>query len=180
MREISLHILDIVQNSVEAGATRVDLLLTEDRRKDTMEITIADNGRGMDPEFVACVLDPFVTSRTTRHVGLGLPLLRETAEQSGGHLKIDSVKGEGTTVNVVMQHSHIDRPPLGDMKSTLLSIIVGNSIVDLHYVHRLDGETFELDSAEIKRTLDGVPLSDPAVLRWLREFLDQDLTEVAS
>ncbi len=179
MREISLHILDIVENSIEAGATEVELVVDEDRQADLLSVTVSDNGRGMDEAYVRRVLDPFVTSRTTRRVGLGLPLIAATAERCGGGLSIESVEGKGTTVKVTFQLSHIDRPPLGDMKSTVLSIAVGRSDVDLRYVHRVDGRMFELDTAEVKRLLDGLPLSDPAVLRWLSEYLDQDIKEVA-
>jgi len=174
-----LHILDIVENSIEAGATRVELIVDEDRQADQLVVSVSDNGQGMDEAYVRRVLDPFVTSRTTRRVGLGLPLIAATAERCGGGLSIESVKGKGTKVKVTFQLSHIDRPPLGDMKSTVLSIAVGRSDVDLRYVHRVDGRTFELDTAEVKRLLDGVPLSNPTVLRWLNEYLDQDIKEVA-
>jgi len=106
-------------------------------------------------------------------------LLSAAAGQCAGGLTIESTRGNGTVVKVTFQLSHIDRAPLGDMKGTLLSIIVGRSDVDLHYVHRVDGQTFELDTAEVKRLLGEVSLSDPAVLRWLNEYLEQDLKEVA-
>ena len=179
MREISLHILDIVQNSIEAGATKVDLRLDEDTVADKMTIVVRDNGRGMDEDLVHSVTDPFVTTRTTRQVGLGIPLMKATAELCSGSLTIQSTRGRGTVVTATFQRSHIDRPPLGDMKGTLLSIIIGNSQADLHYVHVVDGQKFELDTADIKRVLDGVPLSAPNVIRWLSEYLDQDFKEVA-
>lgn len=174
-----MHILDMVQNSIEAGATRVELVIDEDRSADLLSVTVSDNGRGMDEDYIQRVLDPFVTTRKTRRVGLGLPLIAATAERCAGRLTIESTKGEGTRVKVTFQLSHIDRPPLGDMKSTLLSIVVGRSDIDLHYVHSGDGRRFEFDTAEIKRVLGDVPLSDPEVLHWLDEYLDQDIKEVA-
>jgi anti-sigma regulatory factor (Ser/Thr protein kinase) len=179
MREISLHILDIVENSIEAGATEVELVVDEDRQADVLSVTVSDNGRGMDEAYARAILDPFVTSRTTRRVGLGLPLIKATAERCAGVLSIESTKGKGTTVKVTFQLSHIDRPPLGDMKSTLLSIAVGRSDIRLHYVHRVDGQSFEFDTAEVKNVLGETPLSEPAVLRWLNEYLEQDIKEVA-
>lgn len=179
MREISLHILDIVENSIEAGATAIDLYVEEDREADVLSVVVIDNGDGMDEAYARSIVDPFVTSRQTRRVGLGLPLIAATAERCAGGLSIESAKGKGTKVTVTFQLSHVDRPPLGDMKSTLLSIAVGRSDVGLHYKHRVDAETFELDTREVKSLLGEVPLSNPAVLRWLNEYLDQDIKEVA-
>jgi len=132
-----MHILDVAQNSLDAGATRIEIVIVEDLPSDKLTIRITDNGRGMSQDIVAKVLDPFYTTRTTRRVGLGLPLFAAAAQDCDGDLKIESTEGQGTTVVATFQHSHIDRAPLGDMKSTLMSIIMSEHPCDLHYVHQL-------------------------------------------
>lgn len=186
MRELSLHILDILQNSVEAGATLVELSIVEDLTADRLTIAVRDNGRGITPDKLPHVFDPFYTSRKTRHVGLGLPLLRAAAERCGGDATIRSQVGVGTVLTVIFQLSHIDRAPLGDMTGTLLSFILGGAC-DLRYVHRVVGVErgriaeresggvgeweFALDTAAIRAELDDVPLTHPEVRDWLRQFI---------
>jgi hypothetical protein len=168
---LSLHILDILENSIAAGATRVELRIEEDLEADRLTIEIIDNGKGMDEETLARVLDPFFTTRRTRHVGLGLPLFAAAAEWCNGGLHIESSVGQGTRVIATFQHSHIDRAPLGDIKGTLLAFLLTERPIDLHYVHRVDGRAFEFDTAELRAELGDVPLTHPAVRRWLGEFI---------
>mgnify|MGYP001295899165 CR=1 FL=1 len=127
MREIALHILDLVQNAVAAGASTITIDIVEDHPGDILRLVVTDNGCGMDEAFCQQVTDPFVTSRRTRNVGLGLPLLDMTTRQAGGCLKILSRHGQGTRVEAVYKYSHLDRPPLGNMVDTLLTIIIGNA-----------------------------------------------------
>ena len=171
MRELALHILDLVQNSVEAGATRVMLEIVENNAADTITIRVTDNGRGMGEETKRKVLDPFVTTRTTRRVGLGLPLIDMSTQRCGGYLKIDSTLGQGTQVEAVYQHSHLDRPPLGNMVETVKTLIVANPELDFTYRHSVDDNSFIVATLEITGVLDGVPLTNPEVLVWLHEFL---------
>ncbi len=178
MRELSLHILDALENSLEAGASRVTLTIEEDLTADRLTITITDNGRGMDAETVKTVLDPFFTTRTTRHVGLGLPLFAAAAKRCNGDLTIESEVGRGTTVQATFQHSHIDRAPLGDIHDSLLSFLLAERAVDLHYVHRVNGRQFEFDTADIRAELGDVPLSHPAVREWLSEFISEGEREI--
>ena len=166
-----MHILDVAQNALEAGATRIEISIEEDLKADRLIIRVADNGHGMSGEFLEKVLDPFVTTRTTRQVGLGLPLLAAAARWCNGYFDIRSKEGEGTVVTATFQHSHIDRAPLGDIESTLLSIIFAAPEVDLRYSHRVDGKAFEFDTVEIRRQLEDVPLSHPKVRKWLAEFI---------
>jgi anti-sigma regulatory factor (Ser/Thr protein kinase) len=163
VRELSLHILDVLENSVEAGATCIELLIQEDLEKDSLTITIRDNGRGMTDAFVQQVLNPFVTTRTTRHVGLGLPLFAAAARRCNGDLRIQSAVGVGTTVTATFQLSHIDRAPLGDISGSLMAVILSDRAVDVAYMHEVDGRIFELDTAEARRELGEVPLSHPFV-----------------
>jgi len=171
VRELSLHLLDALENSVEAGATRIEVKIDEDLKADRMAIEIADNGRGMSKEFVARVLNPFVTTRTTRHVGLGLPLFAEAARRCEGDLVIDSEPGKGTRLTITFRHSHIDRAPLGDMPSALMAIVLSNRPVDLAYTHRVDDQEFRLDTAEVRQELGDIPLQHPKVRSWLFETL---------
>jgi len=189
VRELGLHILDIVENALAAGATQVALDIVEDIAADRLTIKVKDNGRGMDDETIRRVYDPFYTTRTTRHVGLGIPLFAATAKRCAGRLSITSRPGQGATVTAVLQHSHIDRPPLGDMPGTLICILMRDQDFDLTYTHRItgaaprDASVFTFDTAEIKRELGPVPLTHPAVREWLLEFVtegEQALQEAAS
>jgi K+-sensing histidine kinase KdpD len=180
VRELALHVLDILQNTIEAGATRVTLTIHEDVFADRLTITVTDNGRGMDAETAARVTNPFYTTRTTRHVGLGLPLYAMAAEQAGGRLRIVSQPGLETTVEAVFQLSHPDRQPLGDMAGTSLAFLLSERTLDLCYEHRLckqsgsDSEdSFEFDTADIRAALDDIPLNHPTVAQWLAEFLEE-------
>jgi len=140
MEDLSLHILDVVENSITAGAREVGILIDEDNAENRLSLEITDNGSGMDEEMRSKVLDPFFTTRTTRRVGLGLPLLAEAARQSGGGLELDSAPGRGTKVRAVFQIGHPDLKPLGDVASTLGAILAGRPELELKFVHRLDGE----------------------------------------
>lgn len=170
MRELSMHILDVLENSLAAGATRVELTIAEDLATDRLDITIRDNGRGMSAEQLARVFDPFFTTRKTRHVGLGLPLFKAAAQRCAGDLTLESEPGLGTTLYATFQHSHLDRAPLGDMPSTLLTFLLGGTC-DLHYRHRVDEREFSFDTAVFRAELGQVPLSHPDVRRWLQAFI---------
>lgn len=181
MRELALHILDLLQNTVEAGARHVDLIVDENWPANRLRISVCDDGRGMDAATVARALDPFYTSRRTRHVGLGLPLLAAAAERAGGSLSIRSQPGAGTTVEAAFQLDHPDRQPLGNLADTLLAFLLAEQAPALHYVHTRDQQTtgaadgepalFEFDTAEIQAALGDLPMTHPAVQQWLAEFL---------
>lgn len=182
MRELSLHILDALENSLEAGATVIELTIEEDLALDRLTITIRDNGRGMSEAQLARIFDPFFTTRSTRHVGLGIPLFKAAAERCNGDLTVTSQLEEGTTLQATFQHSHIDRAPLGDMTGTLLAIILSGSC-DVHYVHRADahptgGGEFEFHTADMRAELGEVPLMHPAVRKWLQEFIAEGEKEL--
>ena len=174
MRELSLHILDVLENGLAAGATLLELEIIESSARNLLSIRVSDNGRGMDARTLARVTDPFFTTRTTRDVGLGLPLLRAAAERCNGRLTIDSQPGQGTRVVADFERDHIDRAPLGDMKSTLLGVILSEGACDLCYAHRVDAREFGVDTRELRARLGGVPLTHPSVRAWLEEYLDQE------
>lgn len=173
MRELSLHVLDILENAVEAGATRIELLIDENTETDQMRIEVADNGRGMTKEMAKAVLDPFVTTRKTRHVGLGLPLLAAAARRCAGDLTIHSELGKGTRITATFRHSHVDRAPLGDVATALMAILLSGRPVDVKFAHIVDGEEFQFDSAEVRRELEDVPLTHPMVRPWLLQTLNE-------
>ena len=176
MLELSLHILDALENSLEAGASRIELSIEEDLSNDLLRITVIDNGRGMSQATLERVRDPFFTTRTTRRVGLGIPLFAAAAEHCNGNFTIQSDPGMGTAITAVFQHSHIDRAPLGNMVTTLLSVLLGQEHADLHYSHRVNGREFEFDTEEMRTRLGDVPLSHPLVRRWLRDYLEEGLS----
>jgi hypothetical protein len=178
MREISLHILDLVQNSLAAQAKNIWLTVIENSREDKMVIKIKDDGKGMSEKTLQKVLDPFYTTRTTRKVGLGLPLLAANAQACEGNLEVKSVLGEGTSVEAVFRLSHLDRPPLGDMPSTLVALFYGSPEVNFFYVHQCEGQSFQISTAEIKENLAGLSLQDPQVLGWLQEFFREKEKEL--
>lgn len=182
MRELSLHILDLLQNALEAEATRVEVRIEEELAADQMTISIRDNGRGMDGEAADRALDPFFTTRTTRHVGLGLPLLAAAANRCDGQVQIDSEPGQGTMVTATFRHSHLDRAPLGNVTDTLLATLVGrdSQAPQLYYHHRVNDRSFTLDTAAIQAEAGGIPLSYPPLRNWLRDLIDEGEAELAS
>jgi signal transduction histidine kinase len=173
MEELSLHILDIAENSVRAEADTIEIQITEDMESDLLSIKVSDNGVGMDEETVKKVLDPFYTTKTVRRYGLGIPLLSEAAKAANGKLSIESKKGEGTRIKADFQHSHIDRQPLGDMAETIITLIMGNPEIDLLYVHRKNGHVYTFDTKEVRPQLGDIPINSLDVLRLLKEDLQQ-------
>jgi hypothetical protein len=171
MRELSMHILDLAQNSIAAGATKLGIEVCADTKADKLTISLKDNGRGMDADFVSRVRDPFTTTRTTRRVGLGIPMFEEAATACDGSLSIDSVPGVGTKIEATFKLSHIDRAPLGDIASTIVSIVAVNPNLHLRYTQCVDDQAFVLDTEEIKSRLESVPINEGPVLRWLREYM---------
>ena len=178
MRELSLHLLDIAENGVSAGAQNITITIEEDLRADRLKLAVEDDGRGMDAAMVEQVTDPFITTRTTRKVGLGIPLLKLAAEMCNGGLTVESTPGVGTTVKVDFQRSHIDRMPLGDVAGTMLLLLVGWPQVHWVLRYRVDDEEYVFDDAPIKEELGDLPLSDPEVLTFLRGALREGIAEI--
>lgn len=174
MEELSLHILDIVQNSITAGAKLIDVAVVEDSESDELTITVTDNGKGMPEDMVRNVTDPFTTGRTTRRVGLGIPLLKLATEMTGGGMSIESEVGKGTKISATFGLSHIDRQPLGDMASTMHQLIIMNENTDFLYTHKVDSNEFILDTRQVKELLGGVSLSTHEVMVWLLEYLKEN------
>ncbi len=178
MKELSLNILDITYNSIKANANRIEIFIHEDQGNNLIEISIQDNGSGMNEEFLRQVTDPFVTTRTTRKVGLGIPLFKQSAEDTGGSFSIHSAIGEGTTVVATFGMDHLDRMPIGDMSSTVISLIQANDRIRFIYRHKTDNGEFILDTDELHAQLGDVPLSEPAVLNWIGEYINENLEDI--
>lgn len=172
MEDISLHILDIAENSVAAQADKIEIRICEDLDKDLLSIEIIDNGVGMDKETLEKALDPFYTSKTVRRFGFGLSLLSEAAKAANGHFSLQSKKGEGTILKADFQHSHIDRQPLGDIGQTLITLIIGNPEIDFIFEHKRNGHTSFLDTRIIKKQLQEMPINSLAGIKMIREYLD--------
>jgi anti-sigma regulatory factor (Ser/Thr protein kinase) len=176
MLELALHILDIAENSVRAGATTVFIDISEDRGKDRLFIEIRDDGSGMDGETLKKAMDPFYTSKKVRRVGLGLPMLAEAAERAGGRFTIESREGAGTRVAVEFKLSHIDRQPLGDLEGTFITLIAGNAGVDFVYRHECEGDPFTLDTREIRGEIGDIPINHMEVLKFIRQHIHEGLS----
>lgn len=178
MRELALHLLDIAENSVSANARNIQIGVVEDIQNDRLHMSVTDDGRGMDAATAAKVIDPFVTSRTTRKVGLGIPLLKAAAEACNGSLTIQSELGKGTRVEVDFERSNIDRMPLGDIASTYITLLIGTSEVHWIFTYKVDEVAFIFDDQEIKETLDGVSMTEPDVLKFIREYMVENINQV--
>ena len=178
MRELSLNILDIAQNSIVAGATLTEIVVNENTKENTLLIGIYDNGCGMTAEQVRNVIDPFFTTRTTRKVGMGIPLFKMAAEQTGGSFKIESEKGVGTKIEALFKTDSIDFTPLGDIASTIVTIVSMNNDKEFLYKRVLDDREFIFSTVEVKKILDGVPLSESSVMSWIEQYLNEQHNEL--
>jgi anti-sigma regulatory factor (Ser/Thr protein kinase) len=178
VQDFSLHILDLAENSITAGAKRIEIRIDEDSSKDLLTIEITDDGRGMNREMASRALDPFVTTRTTRNVGLGLALFAQAARTCNGEVCIDSEPGRGTKLTGTFQASHIDRKPWGNMADTLITLIAGNPGISFYYQHRRDDHSYSIDTAEIGKELGEVPVADPRVIALIRGDLEDGLAQL--
>lgn len=169
MKELSLNILDIAKNSVSAGAKLISIGVSETESR--LVITIDDDGCGMDPEFLAQVTDPFTTTRTTRKVGMGIPLLKMTAEMAGGSFDIQSTVGAGTTVTAQFDRFSIDRPPLGDLAGSVVTLVQGSPDTEFVLERKCDGDEYVFDTRQIREIMGGIPLNEPEILQWIQEYI---------
>lgn len=178
MKDLALHILDIIQNSVTAGASLIKLEIGEIPKQDIYSVKFTDNGKGMDKSMIQQVTDPFFTTRTTRKVGLGLSLLKQNAERTGGRLLIHSTPGNGTEVEATFGFSHIDRLPTGDIAGTLALTVSSYPAIDFIYTHNTKEGTFIFDTKEIKETLEVVPISNPQVIAFMKDLIRENLEAI--
>jgi len=180
MDELSLNILDIAQNSIAADATLVEVDVDEDEAKNLITITVKDNGKGMSEEFLKRVEDPFVTSRTTRKIGLGISFLKEAAEMTGGSVEITSTLNVGTTITANFIKDHIDRQPIGDLTSTIILLVSLNTNLDFIIRYKVGGNEFEFSTVEVKKMLgDDTDLNQTPIVSFLTEYVKENIESLS-
>jgi hypothetical protein len=178
MNDLSLHILDISENCIDAGAKNIEIIVVEDTKKDLLTLEINDDGKGIDEEMLNRIQNPFTTSRTTRKVGLGIPFLKEAAESCDGTLTIKSVKGIGTRIKATFKNSHIDRKPLGDIAETLIALILRADKTEILYHHKKNGKDFTFRTKDLKLQLKVQYLKHASLLNNLKEIIKQKISEL--
>ncbi|HOK42724.1 MAG TPA: ATP-binding protein [Thermoclostridium caenicola] len=178
MKDLSLHILDIAQNSVRADADHITVSITVEGRPGILKIVVSDNGKGMEPEFLQKVTDPFTTSRETRHVGLGIPLLKQSAELAGGTFSIRSVVNEGTEVCATFPVDHVDRIPVGNVAETLVMLVESHPEITWEFIFASERDRFEFSLAEVKKALEDVSVTNRYVKEWIQNTLNEGFMSV--
>jgi hypothetical protein len=179
MKELSLNILDITQNSVTAKAENIYIEIIESSAEHFISIRIKDDGSGMSGETLKKVTDPFYTSRTTRKVGLGLPLFKMEAEQTGGSFEIKSASGVGTEVYALFKTDNLDSIPLGDIISTVCILIQGSPEINFNFSHKINDSAIEVNTAELKQILgEDISLGEPEVIDWIKEYLTENYNQI--
>ena len=178
MRELADNIMDIAQNSISAGASLTEVHIRVSHPDDRITFVFKDDGCGMSEEMVQTVMEPFTTSRKTRKVGLGLPLLKQTAEMTGGEISITSAVGVGTEVTASFGLGHIDRPPMGDVAGAWFSLVVMNPETDFLFTYDYDGQAFTFDTRIVRETVAPIPLNQMEVSAWIKECLTTEINEL--
>jgi len=178
MKELAMHVYDLMENSTAANASEVKLTIRDSLKDNIYAFTIEDNGKGMSPEFMARVTDPYTTSRTTRKVGLGLPLIKMNTENCGGGMKLQSELGKGTRLDFWFEHNHWDRPPMGDLAGTIVMLCAAHEDIHIIYRHITDVDEFVFDTNEIHEALDGMSMNDVKVMAWLKEMIQENLEAI--
>jgi len=178
MKELAMHVYDLMENSTAANASEVKLTIRDSLKDNIYAFTIEDNGKGMSPEFMARVTDPYTTSRTTRKVGLGLPLIKMNTENCGGGMKLQSELGKGTRLDFWFEHNHWDRPPMGDLAGTIVMLCAAHEDIHIIYRHITDQDEFVFDTNEIHEALDGMSINDVKVMAWLKEMIQENLEAI--
>jgi len=180
MDELSLNILDIAQNSIAAGAALVEIDIEEDNTLDRLTIRVKDNGKGMSEDFLEKVHDPFITTRTTRKIGLGISFFKEAAEITGGYISIQSELGVGTTITGVFVLSHIDRQPLGNLTDTVITLVSLNPEIDFNICYKVDTNEFLFSTQEVKELLgDDAKLNSPPIVSFLTEYVSEHILNLS-
>jgi len=178
MEDISLHILDIAENSIAAQAKKIEIRIQESQKKDILSLEIEDDGKGMDRETLKKALDPFFTTKKTRRFGFGLSLLSESARAAEGSFQIESHPGKGTKIKATFKASHIDTLPMGDIPQTIITLIMGHPEIDINYTHKTDEDKYAIDTKDIKAQLNGLPINSPKILRFIRNNIMEGIATI--
>lgn len=173
-----MHLLDLIQNSISAGADLIKITIQESTIQNILVVSVEDNGKGMDKDTINKVKDPFFTSRTTRKIGLGIPLLLAAAKRCDGDLIINSEIGKGTKISAYFKLNHIDRAPMGNVWSMMSGVIACNGDIDFEYTHIYNGRLFQMKTRDIKNVLRSVPISSPEVTGWIEEYLRENINNL--
>jgi hypothetical protein len=178
MLTLANHILDIAENSIRADAKLIEISIDENSQDDLLTLEIKDNGKGMSQDVIKKVLDPFYTTKTVRRIGLGLPLLKDAAERANGTFQIKSQENSGTTVKATFGLHHLDRQPLGAIINIIVILIISNSEVDFFYKHRHNHRRFEVDTREIRKNIEDIPLNHPEIIKYIRGIIEEGLHNI--
>lgn len=178
MNELSLHILDICQNSIKANSTLIEIIINENIQDNQYQILIHDNGCGMNQKTLSEVADPFFTTRTTRKVGLGVSLFKMAAEMTEGSFNITSTINEGTSINAIFKANHIDRAPLGSIEETISILVLNEAEIDIYYEHNFNNNKYVFDTREIRKVLDGIPFTDYNVILWIKNNIKEGILDI--
>jgi hypothetical protein len=178
MNELSLHILDICQNSIAANASLIKIFIHEDTHNNVFQIIIEDNGCGMNQKTLSQVADPFFTTRSTRNVGMGISLFKMAAEMTNGSFQIESVENIGTKVTATFTHDHIDRAPLGKIEETISILVLNPAGIDIYYEHVYNHKKYIFDTVEIKKVLDGIPFTNYDVIMWIKNNIQDGILQI--
>ncbi len=176
MKDLSLHILDIVQNAIKADATAIEIIIKNSNNK--IYISIADNGTGIAPEILTNIYDPYTTSRTTRNVGLGIPLFKQNAERTGGYLHINSEVGKGTKLVALFLQDNIDCLPFGDVSGVLALLVNANPDINFKYTHIVNNNTYIFDTMEVKEVLGDTPINSNEIHMFIKEMIKENIEEL--
>lgn len=178
MNELSLHILDICQNSIKADANLIKIIIEEDTKNDLYTIIIEDDGCGMNELTLSEVSDPFFTTRTTRKVGLGVSLFKMASEMCEGNFDVKSVVNQGTVITSTFKRSHIDRAPLGDISETITILILNEKNIDIYYEHKVNKNRYIFDTREIRKILGGIPFTEYSVILWIKDNISNGIDDL--
>jgi hypothetical protein len=179
MKELSLHILDIVQNSINAGADLIEIFVDENKDQNRLEFKIIDNGSGMDKEILDQINNPFFTTGK-KNTGLGVPLLKQHCEATGGKLTILSEKSKGTTVMALFEHKHIDRQPMGNIAATITGLIRAFPDIEFVYIHTINNKHFTIDTRQIKNELEGIDVNSKEIISFLNDMINENIEEISN
>ncbi|MDY5969201.1 MAG: ATP-binding protein [Bacteroidales bacterium] len=178
MKELAMHVYDLMENSTAAGAKNICITIRDDKRGNLYDFTIVDDGKGMSPELLAHVTDPYTTSRTTRKVGLGLPLIKQNTERCNGGMTLESEVGKGTTLHFWFEHNNWDRPPMGDLAGTIAMLCAAHEDIHIVFKHITNNGEYVLDTNEVKEALDSASMNDVHILRFVKEMIQENLEEI--
>ena len=178
MKELAMHVYDLMENSTAANAKNITLTIRDDKAANLYDFTIVDDGKGMSPEMLARVTDPYTTSRTTRKVGLGLPLIKQNTERCNGGMTLQSAVGKGTTLHFWFEHDNWDRPPMGDLAGTIVMLCAAHEETHIVFRHLTNHGEYTFDTAEVKEALGGESMNDVHIMQYLKEMIQENLREI--